>query len=154
MAGLGEAASVIAVIHISKEILFLCGKYYSEVKNAEKDRKRLCDEVTALISVLEKVQELGKGPKATSTSALDGQIKKCSSELEELRKVLDPGPNQRAMKRLRLRDLVWPFTSKDMVKKIEMLDRHKTTFHLALAVDTKASIDVRLPFRWIFILCS
>jgi hypothetical protein len=147
MAGVGEAASVIAIIHISKEILSLCGKYYSEVKDAKKDREHLFDEITAFISVLEKVRELAKGPKATRSSALDdGQIKKCSSELEELRKALDPGINQRVMRRIGFQALTWPFTSKDVDKKIAMLDRHKATFNLALAVDTKAGIKVGFLF--------
>ncbi|KAI9769173.1 MAG: hypothetical protein M1839_003777, partial [Geoglossum umbratile] len=142
MAGLGEAASVIAVIQISKEILFLCGKYYSEIKGAERDRERLCNEVTALIAVLEKVQESAKGPRATRSSTLDDeQVKKCSSELEELREVLKPGGKRRIMQGLGLLDFMWPFTTKGVEKKIEMLDRHKTTFNLALTIDIKAGIE-------------
>ena len=37
MAGLGEAASVIAVIQISERIISLCMKYYSKVKEAKEE---------------------------------------------------------------------------------------------------------------------
>src|SRR5437764_11172655 len=138
MAGLGEAASVVAVIQISQQILSLCWKYYSGVKSAKKDMERLCDEVIALTGVLGKVQELAEGPNATrlpTLNALVGQIKQCSPELEDLRNKLDPGKTQKAMRHLRFRALKWPFTGEDVDKNIMMLSRHKETFNLALTID-------------------
>ena len=134
---------MIAVIQISKEILLLCGKYYSGVKGAREDRDRLCDEVKALIGVLEQVQGPAKSPETTRPSVLDAaQVKKCSSELEELKKILDQGAAPGLMSRLKFRTS-WPFKRGDVDKKIAILDRHKTTFNLALTADMK---KVRLLF--------
>ncbi|KAI9772614.1 MAG: hypothetical protein M1839_002427 [Geoglossum umbratile] len=146
MAGLAEAASVIAVIQISQQVLALCWKYYSGVKGAKKDVERLCDEVAALNIVLKKVQGLVEGPDAARLPALNalvGQIKQCSPELERLRHRLDPGTTRKAMRRLRFQDLKWPFTSEDVDKSIAMLGRHKETFNLALTVDqTALALDI------------
>src|SRR5579862_897159 len=121
MAGIGEAASVIAVIQISQQVLSLCWKYYSGAKGARTDMGRLCDEVTALSRVLERVQELMlDGPKAArlpASSALVGQIEQCSLELKDLINRLDPGQGRKAMNRLGLRALKWPFTVEDVDKK-------------------------------------
>jgi hypothetical protein len=138
MAGISEAASVIAVSQISEQILSLCWKYYSGVKDAQKDMERLCGEVKALSDALMKVQELLKGPKEArlpASNTLAERIKQCVSELEGLRSRLDPGKGQKTMRRLGLRALKWPFTSEGVDKTITVLNRHKATFHLALNID-------------------
>lgn len=138
MAGIGEAASVIAVIQISEDILSLCWKYYSGVKDAKKDMERLRDEVKSLNDVLMKVQRLLQAPEAIRlpvSNALAERIKQYMSELEGLRNRLDPGKGQKTMRRLGLRALKWPFISEDVDKIITMLNRHRETFHLALNVD-------------------
>src|SRR6266536_2457992 len=102
MAGIGE---IVAVIQISEEILSLCWKYYSGVKSAEKDIRNLCDEITALQSVLQKVKELLDDPKATKLrgSALPiGQLKQCLCELEDLKNRISPGHARKAAGRLGL----------------------------------------------------
>ncbi|KAH0543088.1 hypothetical protein FGG08_002602 [Glutinoglossum americanum] len=137
--GLGEAASIIAVIQISERILSLCWKYYSGVRNAEGDVKRLCDKVTALSSILKALQALADDPRATRLPTLDvRQIEQCLSELEELRGRLDPGKVRRLGRRFK-----WPFTKEDVDKKVAILEQHQATFNFALTVDqTALSLDV------------
>ncbi|KAH0536799.1 hypothetical protein FGG08_006367 [Glutinoglossum americanum] len=88
MAGIGKAASVMAVIQISQQVLSLCWKYYSEAKSAKKDMESLCNQLTAPRGIPEKVQELLQGPKANespASSLLVGRIAQCSSEPHGLR---------------------------------------------------------------------
>jgi len=138
MAGLGEAASVIAVLQISQEILSLCLKYFSAVKHAEKDIKRLCNEITALHDVLKNMKELLEDSKATKlrgSKLLVEQLKNCSSELEDLKNTLDPSQARNALRRLAPRALEWPFKREGVEKKITMLNRYKAIFHFALTTD-------------------
>ena len=138
MVGLGEAASIITIIQITEKILSLHEKYYSGIKKARRDMERLRDEVTSFHNVLMKVQELADGPKAIrlpASNSLAGGIQQGASELEDLRNRLDLGQGRRAMRRLGLRALKWPFTSKEVDKHVEMLGRHKATFTLALTTD-------------------
>ena len=137
MVGLGEAASVVAVIQISERILSLCTKYYLKVRDAKEDIKRLQGEVEGLRDVLKKVLELVEGPGAArlpTSGLLAGRIQQCSSELQDLGNRLDPA-QKGAMKRLGFRALKWPFTGEDVNKSIAMLERHKTTLNLALNAD-------------------
>jgi predicted nucleic acid-binding Zn-ribbon protein len=138
MAGLGEAASVIAVLQISQEILSLCWKYFSAVEHAKKDIKSLCDEITALHDVLKNVKELLEDSKATKlrgSKLLVEQLKKCSSELEDLKNTLDPSQARNALRRLGPRALEWPFKREGVEKKITMLNRYRATFNFALTTD-------------------
>jgi len=128
----------IAVIQISREILSICRKYYSGIKNAEKDIKGLCNEITALRSVLQKVKELLSDPKATKLRGLTllaEQLERCSCELEELKNRINPGHTRKAAGRLGLRALKWPFAREEVEQKITKLNRYKETFSLALSAD-------------------
>jgi len=138
MAGIGEAANVIAVIQISGKILSFCSEYYSKVKSVRKDIERLQGEVKSLNNVLNKVRELLEGPKAArlpASNTLVERIKQCISELEGLRNKLDPGKGQKTMRGRLFRTLKWPFTSEDVDKSIIMLNRQKEALHLALSID-------------------
>src|SRR5579862_1882711 len=145
MAGIGEAASVIAVIQISQQVITLATKYYTGVKHARRDRERLCEEVRMLAGVLEKVQESVVNQKAGRSSVLNGNhIQDCLSDLESIRDTLDPRLNtgRGLMKRLKLRSAVWPFTGKDLETQISKLQHRKITFNLALTADAKAVVEV------------
>ena len=138
MVGLGEVASVIAAIQISQEILSLCSKYCSAVRHAEKDIKRLCDEITALHEVLKKVKELVEDPKATKlrgSKPLMGQLEQCLCELNGLKNKLGPTQARKTRWRLTLETLKWPFTREDVEKEVTTLNGYKATFNLALTAD-------------------
>jgi len=138
MAGLGEAASVVAVIKISQEILTLCSKYCSTVRHAEKDIKRLCDEITALHDVLKNVKKLVEDPKATKLRGSKPpaeQLEHCLCELNDLKNRLDPTQARKTRWRLIPGALKWPFTKEDVEKEVTTLNRYKATFNLALTAD-------------------
>src|SRR5437667_7137257 len=126
MAGLGEAASIIAVIQVADRVLCLCGKYASAVKDAKEDIRRLTSEIEALRKVLKSADEMGNSSAMklyTSESMLEvlaGSIKECRSTLSDLETRLDPGKERKKiMSRFGLRALKWPFSSKDVINIIE-----------------------------------
>jgi hypothetical protein len=73
MAGIGEAASIIAVVQITAQVVKLCGGYLSDVSDARQEVQQMHSRVSALHNVLEQAQRLvgdsksGRLPASTST---------------------------------------------------------------------------------------
>jgi hypothetical protein len=147
MTGIGEAASIIAVVQITAQISKLCGGYLSEVKNARKDVERLQSKISSLHGVLEKIEHMLKGSKsarlAISTSVLES-LKRCVTDLEELKAKLDAGKKEKPMSLFGLRSLKWPFTRKEVEKAVEMLEGYTTTFNVALVADNMLDQSIRV----------
>jgi hypothetical protein len=138
MDGLSGAASVIAVIDISAKITSLCFQYSVAVKDAKKDIERLQRKVTDIKGVLEKIKHLLDGrDKARLSTAhmLSDSLKECFRQLKELKTELEPVKIRKAMSRLGVRALKWPFTSKQVEKIVSGLERYEQAFALALQVD-------------------
>lgn len=138
MDGLSAAASLIAVIEISAKIASLCFQYSSAVKDARKDIERLERKVADLKGVLGGVKQLLDERDKSRLSAageLAGSLNDCFLRLERLKTQLDPENTHKAMSRLGVRALKWPFTSKEVEKIVDDLERYKQTFILALQVD-------------------
>ncbi|KAH6667724.1 hypothetical protein B0J14DRAFT_170784 [Halenospora varia] len=141
MAGLGEAASIIAAIQISGKIFDLCQTYYLGVKEARKDIQRLREEVTSLQDVLTNLADLAEDQGMAKRSILsllnqqDGPVQQCQKDLTGLIAKLEPGQAKNKMKPFGLRALKWPFTSKDVEKLLVITGRHKATFNLALTAE-------------------
>ncbi|MCJ1345987.1 hypothetical protein MMC31_004198, partial [Peltigera leucophlebia] len=130
------AASVIAVIQISAELVALCRRCFSEVKEAKTDIQQFRNEVTSLDSILIDLRDLVDTPDGTKLPILDASLKQCQSTLEELvRKLEKAEGNDNTMKRFGWRALKWPFNSSDVKKAIETIERHKNMFNLALTAD-------------------
>jgi hypothetical protein len=141
MDGLSVAASIIAVIQISGQVIDLCHAYYSEVKDARTDIQRLRDEMTSLRDVLSKLCDLAKTPGSTELSIFgllnqpDGPVQRCLTDSIALVVTLNPGQGKSKMRQFGLRALKWPFSNKDVDKAIAVIARYKATFSLALAAD-------------------
>ena len=141
MAGIGEAASVIAVVQLSAQVYSVCREYYLGVKSARKDIERLSNEVLALKDILESVDDLARNPTGTKLSTLailrrkDGPTDQCEKELAALIEKLEPDSKERRPHSIDWRALKWPMKSKDVDKVIASLERHKATFNLALTAD-------------------
>ncbi|RPB26719.1 hypothetical protein L211DRAFT_781050, partial [Terfezia boudieri ATCC MYA-4762] len=140
---LGTAASVIAVVQLSGQILTLCQKYYDDVKEAKTDMENLRNEITSIQAVLQRAQELAEGTDKLATSK--ALIRCLKAELVELVKMLDPGKRKKAMRTIGLRALKWPFTKADIEKTLRSLERHKTTLITALDTDQITNIS-KLPY--------
>lgn len=74
---------------------------------------------SSLHSVLGKADQMVRGSKPStlpiSNSVLES-LQRRLKDLEDLKTKLDPGKRQKAMKRMGLRALKWPFTSKEIDK--------------------------------------
>ncbi|KAH9204133.1 hypothetical protein DL95DRAFT_398746, partial [Leptodontidium sp. 2 PMI_412] len=133
----GGAASVIAVIDISAKILKLCHTYIAEVKEARKDIQRLRIEVTSLQDVMYDVKDLAEDPNSSKRSVFsrlnqdNGPAQQCKRDLKLLVEQLELG-GENEMRRFGLRALKWPFSSKDIDKRLQVINGHKATFTLAL----------------------
>lgn len=135
MDGVSAAASVVALIETSLEVVSLCAEYYSNVKNAKKDACRLCLEVKAFVSVLQNLDKLARSPGATrlfASRSLNDLIQKLLIHLEHLQKKLEPGKGRKAMSRCGIRALKWPFERKELEKDPGVLERYKSIFTAAL----------------------
>lgn len=138
MDGISGAASLIAVIEISAKIASLCFHYSVAIKDAKYDIERLQKKVVDLQNVLKAVKHLldeRDNTRLPATQKLTGSLKDCFLQLEELKTMLDLGKTRKAMSRLGVRALKWPFTSKEIEKIINGLEKCEQTFSLALQVD-------------------
>ncbi|KAI9785620.1 MAG: hypothetical protein M1816_000367 [Peltula sp. TS41687] len=138
MAGLGEAASIIAVLGLSAKVTLRCIEYSTAVKDANVDITRLKSAVKSLEDVLRKVEQLLNGPdgaKLSTSQKLLKALNDCFLQLEDLDKKLEPGKTRKAMSRFAARALKWPFESKKVDKVVKELESYKQTISLAVQVD-------------------
>jgi Fungal N-terminal domain of STAND proteins len=136
MAGISEAASIIAIIQISAKVFSWCQEYIANVKDAAKDVKRLSDGVNALAGVLGRIEGLDSA-KLSNLSWLSepgGQLDQCKGHLDELAAKMYQ-EDRAGMRCVGLRTLKWHFSSKEVEKYIRVIDRHKAMLSLALAAD-------------------
>ncbi|KAH8586045.1 hypothetical protein B0O99DRAFT_586459 [Bisporella sp. PMI_857] len=146
MDGISAAASVIAVIQISEDVVSLCSQYLKAVKNAKSDIVRLQDELGSLKQVLEGAQKLLEGPNAarleTSRPLLDrfrgcySQLKDLETKLKDHLKTESKGKGKgKGMRLFGLRALKWPFKSKEVDNVIQSLNKFRDTLSASLNVD-------------------
>ncbi|KAK9425528.1 putative NACHT domain-containing protein [Seiridium unicorne] len=142
MEGLGAAASVIAVIDLSFQVVSLCSLYFTEVGKAKADIERLQTQLNRLQATLEKTQQLLERPNSsrlqTSRRLKDG-LQGSTTQLEELRNKLQekvkPGLIGKVKKWANVRALKWPFESKDVDGIIRNLNNFRNDMSAALAID-------------------
>lgn len=131
-----DPGTIIAVVEASDKVLSLIAKYYTDVKNAKADIEDLKTEVGACYNVLQKILvHSSNATKLLSLATLAPVIEGSLSDIENIKNKLDPSTGKRAMSRVGLRALKWPFTKNEVQEHIARLDRHKTTLNLALSSD-------------------
>ncbi|KAH8803296.1 hypothetical protein F5884DRAFT_903864 [Xylogone sp. PMI_703] len=141
MDGISAGASIIALIQISAQLFNLCQNYYVGVKGARDDIRRLRNELITLQDILTEIQDLTREPVNKSPSTLDvlngsdGPISQCMKDLEQLLTKLNAYYDKDKITKLGYRALKWPFSSKDVDKLLQIIQRHKITFNLALTAD-------------------
>jgi len=137
-AGIGEAASVIALIQITAQIATICGGYLSEVRHAKQDIERMCSKVSTLQDVTQKLLFMinDSEPNALPVSrSILQSITRCQSDLEALQKRLDSSKKQKVMTRFGFRALKWPFTRKETEETLRMLEGYSDIFNTAVQID-------------------
>ncbi|KAH7115590.1 hypothetical protein EDB81DRAFT_702195 [Dactylonectria macrodidyma] len=113
----GVAANIIAVVDISIKAASLCVQYARDVKNAAADIERLKNEITNLKGVTEAVQELLNNPNSANLDnerRLEKNLDDSRCLLERLELRLAPRTSHKAMSKIGLRALKWPFQSKEV----------------------------------------
>lgn len=138
MDGLSGAASVIAVINVSAKIASLCFEYSVAVKDAKDDVERIkkkVDDITHTLKEIKKLLDNADKARLSTTRGLFNSIGRCLQELEDLEAKLQPGKARKSMRRIGLRALKWPFTSKQVDKIVSTLEGYEQTFLLALQTD-------------------
>ncbi|KAK2839316.1 hypothetical protein FQN49_006260 [Arthroderma sp. PD_2] len=156
------AASAIAVIQLTTQVLHLTVKYYFEVRDARKDIKWLEGEIGDLQAVLRKIVDMLEGSSDDAKVAErlpafalllgdDGAFARCQTELLEVAARLEKSASssniadqqsKNPMRQFGVRALKWPFTSKEIKSSIAVLERCKASFNLALTADqTKLTLD-------------
>ncbi|EJT69636.1 hypothetical protein GGTG_12520 [Gaeumannomyces tritici R3-111a-1] len=162
MEGLGAAASAIAVIEIAAKVGDLCLQYVRKVKNAKHDIERFRQHIEDLKAIAEGAQRLLHGPDGSrfeTAQNLHSALANARSQLDpihtRLNGKLNNGRTHRAMRRVGLRALVWPFESKEVEKIISDLRQKRDAISAALqlisgngalALDINRKIDFsKLP---------
>ncbi|KAM0332410.1 hypothetical protein ACHAQA_002690 [Verticillium albo-atrum] len=138
MEGLGVAANIIAVVEISAKVATLCVQYSTAVASARADIARLQTQVSQLGAVLQAAKRLTEGPKGQSLSVsqeLTESLRECIAELQRLDEKLAPSTARKAMRRVGLRALKWPFTSKETRDIVDNLERYEKAISLGLQID-------------------
>ena len=157
MDGISAAASVIAVVQISRQIFQLCQTYYLEVKNAKNDTQRLRNEVMALRGVASSVNDLVATAESNKLPALEflnqnhGLLQHYQLELGNLAVRLEKALGKDKMKRLGMKALKWPFDKKEADDAVAVIERCKTTFNLALGCD-QAYVELFYPTELVNIM--
>ncbi|KAL8299267.1 hypothetical protein RB593_009250 [Gaeumannomyces tritici] len=150
MEALGAAASAVAVIELAAKVGALCLQYSRDVKRAKDDIDRFRQQTEALKTIAEGAQRLLQGPDGSRfeiAQNLRSALANARSQLDpihtRLKEKLKNGRTHRAMRRMGLRALVWPFESKDVEKIISDLRQERDAISAALQVDqTKLTADI------------
>lgn len=134
-----DPGTILAVIQLSDRVLSLIAKYYSGVKKAKEEIEALKAEVEAFHNVLRRIQELAlqssNATKIPLLTSLATAIENSLSDIKDIKIRLDPSNGKKAISRVGLRALKWPFTKDEVKEHIARLERHKTTLTLALSSD-------------------
>ncbi|KAH0563191.1 hypothetical protein GP486_002237 [Trichoglossum hirsutum] len=136
MAEIGLAASIIAVIQISRTVIAQAYKYGQSVKNAKKDIERIESELkdvesrlTKLQDLVDKAQESGHPldcwPTLVSMNQEDGPLSKCKLALNCLLAELAPVDSWRAKMKERT---TWPNKVTKVEKALEAIMQQKNSF--------------------------
>lgn len=131
------AASVIAVIQITEQVVTLCYDYLKAVKNAVADIRRLQDELRSLETILRGAQKLLDGPykeKLETSQCLRDSLIGCRSDVKDLKARLT-AKSKGMRHRLGVGRLKWPFESKDVDNIIRTLHKHRDNLGTGLAID-------------------
>ncbi|KAK7579441.1 hypothetical protein V3481_015239 [Fusarium oxysporum f. sp. vasinfectum] len=141
MEALGAAVNILSAIDLSAKVGLLCLEYAKAVKNAQTEIAQLHREAVELEKGLTDMQSLLEGAdkeKLKSSQRLNGALKDSVMQLQMLEKRLHPSTSRKAMSRIGLRALKWPFESKEIDPFITNLRKNKDIISLTLQVDQTA----------------
>lgn len=106
--GLSLAASVIAVIQLTRSLVKLCGGYIQEVQNVWEEILTLQQAIIGLQDTLQDLQnnlQENKAKGLPTSLQLPSNITACLSELQALEVKLDPGKGKSVIRKIGLQAL-------------------------------------------------
>ena len=135
---LSVAASVAGLVSLTFEISQTVGHYYKAVKDAPKSIQEIQQELSLMHSTLQQLDDLLRGPHMSrssfaQSSVLTTAVFSCIQINGEISaKLAQPKPDRlsRTMEALK-----WPFSEKEVQKKLEVLRRYSSTFQFSLNVE-------------------
>lgn len=134
---LGIAGSIIAVIQISEQVVSVCYQYFTTARDATEDIRHIIDVVSGLKSILTNLQTLINANAARQDTqlqldSLNEPLNACKADLLKLETRLCIKIDRSLSNRARL---MWPFKKKEIDEILQGVEKHKTTFILALSGD-------------------
>ena len=140
---LGIAASIAGLASLTIQITQISFQYVSDITDASKSQASYLQELSALTSVLLRLQQATSNPDighllTTRDASISADaIQSCTEQLEQVKSKLEkksaalaePGP----LSKLKL--LAWPFQEKETKKLVATLHRFHDIFLSALATD-------------------
>ena len=137
--GLSVAASVIAVIQISDNVISLCRQYIGKVRGADKEIFQMINTVTALKGILEFLQSFvdddenkSRLPLLHSLCEPHRPLETCRTALTDIESKLRPKRDHTGV----LKAITWPWKWKDIGPVLEDIEKQKTLMLLAMQGDT------------------
>ncbi|KAF8511864.1 hypothetical protein JB92DRAFT_352464 [Gautieria morchelliformis] len=139
---LSLAANVISVLQFTSTALGKCYCYASPARDASRDQKRVIDQLSGLLKVLEDVYQLvdhGETGEPSGLLALTGLLNNplgfpcCRSELESLGTVLGIEPGRGG----HTQALTWPLKEADVNRTLSKLSQFQDLLATALDVDQR-----------------
>lgn len=142
MAEVGLAASIIAVIKISQDVITLVYKYGQAVRNAKEDMDKVAEEVGKLKDTLTKLRDLAQHAEASGQpltlwptlvllQAKDGPLYKCQADLE----TLQPGPAPESRLEKILAQAQWPLKHRVVERQLQIVVERKDRLLESLNID-------------------
>jgi hypothetical protein len=143
LAGLAGAASVIAVMQISEQVITACFQYYRTAKDAKADIQAVINVVGGLKTTLENLTTIldeTEEDELPHLKSLDKPLEECCGAIDSLAQKLgvnvDRNTETEKLKFTFTKRIMWPWKKKEVNKVLETIERHKSTFILAVAGDT------------------
>lgn len=147
---LSVAASVVAIIQLSNEIIKGSRKYYIVAKNASKDIKHLLDELESFRQALNGLNEIVTKAETSVSGGVNNGNVPSHEILLNIRRMLEPNAPLTAcfvemqhfrhrMKRYEsavTRNLRWPFQRKETLEMVGRLRNLKSLLDTAIASDS------------------
>jgi hypothetical protein len=145
-----DPVSALTLVQLSGSILLSCYQYISKARSAPGDITKIINEINSLKGILEHLAPLVTGIDERGPSSLnslhspDGPFYSCSLVLKDLENKLK-ALNEASSIRKRLQ---WPFEGSKLDETLGKLEKHKTTFILAVSgvsyqvnIKTKVMLD-------------
>ena len=137
----GLAASIVGLIAVASKVSKLCYDYCNEATSVRGDIVQLVSEISSLASLLEPFTTPAEASRISQTSDSDSMsqlVHQCTEVLNQLQGELQCQLNKQSDRKKRdfvgsLKiSLQWPFKKEDTQRRIQKIERLKTTVTLKL----------------------